>query len=212
MFARMTSVLVVLFTALLAACTSPVRNDVTSFHDSALPRGATVRVVPLDSHKARTLEFEHYARLVNEHLRQAGYVPVDNDAEATLLAQVDYSISDGETVIRTRPGLYGGRYGPWQDPLWYGYYRPWYDPFYYHRPFRDTYPETYSYTQYHRELHLRIVDAHARGNAKPLYEGRVHSTGREGELASVLPYMVTAMFEDFPGQSGVTREVSISRS
>jgi hypothetical protein len=208
---RMQSLLAVLFAcALLVACASPVRNEVTSFHDATLPRGATVRVVALDRHKENSLEFKHYAQLVRDELQRAGYQPVDRDAEATLQAELDWWVSDGETVIRTRPGTtmrphYG--FGGWYDPFWYGRYNPWYDPFYH--GLNDRGPETYSFTEYQRDLRLTIVDAHARG--KPVFEGRVHSVGREQDIAEVMPQMVSALFRDYPGESGVTRKVTVSR-
>ena len=60
---------------------------------------------------------------------------------------------------------------------------------------------------YTRILKLDIVDkqALAQGNIKKLYEGKVVSTGSNSQLATVLPTMVKALFEDFPGQSGSTR-------
>jgi hypothetical protein len=62
-------------------------------------------------------------------------------------------------------------------------------------------------TEYTRILRLDIVDkqALAEGNIKKLYEGRVVSSGSSDQLAKVLPTMVKALFEDFPGQSGSTR-------
>jgi hypothetical protein len=46
------------------------------------------------------------------------------------------------------------------------------------------------------------------GNIKKLYEGKVVSSGFSDQLAKVLPEMVKALFEDFPGQSGRTRASS----
>ena len=62
-------------------------------------------------------------------------------------------------------------------------------------------------TEYTRVLRLDIVDkqALAEGNIKKLYEGKVVSNGSSNQLMKVLPTMVKALFEDFPGQSGSTR-------
>jgi Domain of unknown function (DUF4136) len=67
-----------------------------------------------------------------------------------------------------------------------------------------------SQTEYTRVLRLDIVDkqALAEGNIKKLYEGKVVSSGFSGQLVKVLPKMVKALFEDFPGQSGSTRTSS----
>jgi hypothetical protein len=40
------------------------------------------------------------------------------------------------------------------------------------------------------------------------YEGKVVSSGFSDQLVQVLPTMVKALFEDFPGQSGSTRTSS----
>jgi hypothetical protein len=62
-------------------------------------------------------------------------------------------------------------------------------------------------TEYTRVLRLDIVDKQAltEGNIKKLYEGKVVSSGSSDQLMKVLPTMVKALFEDFPGQSGSTR-------
>ena len=48
------------------------------------------------------------------------------------------------------------------------------------------------------------------GAAVPLFEGRVESVGKDNRLADVMPYLVQAMFTDFPGTSGVTKQVTIN--
>jgi hypothetical protein len=65
-------------------------------------------------------------------------------------------------------------------------------------------------TEYTRVLRLDIVDkqALAEGSIKKLYEGKVVSSGFSDQLVQVLPAMVKALFEDFPGQSGSTRTSS----
>jgi hypothetical protein len=70
--------------------------------------------------------------------------------------------------------------------------------------------EETSQTEYTRVLRLDIVEkqALAEGNIKKLYEGKVVSSGFSGQLVQVLPTMVKALFEDFPGQSGTTRTSS----
>ena len=64
--------------------------------------------------------------------------------------------------------------------------------------------------EYTRVLRLDIVDkqALAEGRIKKLYEGKVMSRGFSDQLAEVLPTMVKALFEGFPGQSDSTRTSS----
>jgi hypothetical protein len=63
-----------------------------------------------------------------------------------------------------------------------------------------------SETQYTRVLRLDIVDKQSfvEGSIKKLCEGKVVSRGFSDQLVKVLPEMVKALFEDFPGQSGST--------
>jgi len=42
-----------------------------------------------------------------------------------------------------------------------------------------------------------------------VFEGRVESVGRDKRLPEVMPYLVEALFTDFPGESGVTREIKV---
>ena len=43
-----------------------------------------------------------------------------------------------------------------------------------------------------------------------VFEGRTVSVGRTSQLVKVMPYMVEALFQDFPGESGVVSYVSVS--
>jgi Domain of unknown function (DUF4136) len=65
-------------------------------------------------------------------------------------------------------------------------------------------------TEYTRFFILYVVAKQglAEGNIKKLYEGKVVSSGFSDQLVQVLPTMVKALFEDFPGQSGSTRTSS----
>jgi len=42
-----------------------------------------------------------------------------------------------------------------------------------------------------------------------VFEGRAISTGLNGAIEPVMPYMLDAVFQDFPGRSGGTRTVSV---
>ncbi|GAB3093389.1 DUF4136 domain-containing protein [Aestuariicella hydrocarbonica] len=182
----------------LAGCVEKIKSDVVTFHEGELPRGESIRIEPLDPRKKGSLEFHHYATMVTENLRRIGYTPMEGDQPTQLVAELDYSISDGLTEVQSRPGNYV-RYH-----FWYGHY---YDPFYYgfHQ---DLEPEIYAYTVYNRILLMNIVRT---DNDKKLYEGRVQSVGPEKEIAKVMPYMITAMFANYPGESGVTKVITIEK-
>jgi hypothetical protein len=45
----------------------------------------------------------------------------------------------------------------------------------------------------------------AEGRIKKIYEAKAVSSGSIGQLSSVLPTMIKAVFEDFPGKDGSVR-------
>ena len=78
--------------------------------------------------------------------------------------------------------------------------QPAYDPFWYGPPQQTAFPV------YNRQLHLSIAN---RADGRKLYEVRVDSDGRQAGLAAAMPYMVRSAFADFPGPSGVVREIRL---
>jgi Domain of unknown function (DUF4136) len=215
---------------LLSACASQFRSEVATFHKMLAPAGETFRIVPTDPAKQGSLEFESYANLVRGEMVKRGYTPVNAGNAAALDVKVDYSVSEPVEKVETRPGTgfssfgfgpywgpyYGafGGYGGYQRSGFggyggrFGYYDPFWGPSYYNG-FGGLWdqPEVYSYSVYTRKLNVDI----ARGgkDGEQVYQGRLESPGRDNRLPEVMPYMVQAMFLDFPGQSGVTRKVTI---
>ncbi|MDT8399180.1 MAG: DUF4136 domain-containing protein [Pseudomonadales bacterium] len=193
------SLAVLVLLGLLSGCASVLRSDVVTFHEGPLPSGETIRVVPLNPDNAQSLEFRAYARLVSEQLAKIGYTPVNSDtASVDLLAQVDYSVDMGAPDVRLDRGAHYARYhfyyGRYADPFYFGIYDTWT-------------PEVYSYPAYLRRLRLNIVRTDA--DSSRIFEGRVESTGRQSSLPEIMPYLVSAMFKNFPGESGVTKVVTI---
>jgi hypothetical protein len=200
----------------LSACsaTTQIASDVARFHRLPVPSGETFRVVPADDSKKGSLEFDTYATQVTSQLVQAGFRPAEANSAATYDVRLDYMITGGKEKLASRPGFgpsfgsslyYGGAFGGYGRHGYRGrYYDPFYDPFYYGGGFSE--PEVYSYTVYTRKLNLDIVKAN--GGDK-LFEGRLESTGSDNRLPEVMPYLVQAMFTNFPGNSGVTQRVKI---
>jgi len=186
------------FTVLMVAaagCAPRMACDVVSFHQLPPPAGETIKVMPLDPKKRGSLEFADYAADIENSLVRLGYEPVATDRPSELVATVDYGVSGGETVIRGWPScsyryhFYLRRY---HDPFWYGY---------------DCWDaEIYSYTRYLRRLEMTITRA---DTGEVVFEGRVQSFGRSDRLEETMPYLITALFTNFPGESGVTKTVVI---
>ena len=186
---------------LVTGCAAPrITNDVTTFHDEIRPAGETIRVMPADPANAGSLEFQTYATRINEELRKAGYTPVtEPDVVTDLIAEVDYSVATGQSERsgRRTGASVGVGYGSgrWYNPWSIGVSVP---------VFGGSHPGT---PLYHRSLELNIIDAD--DSQQRLFEGRVVSDGTESALNVVMPHLITAMFTDFPGESGTTKVVEI---
>jgi hypothetical protein len=206
----------------LTACASQFRSEVATFHKMQPPAGETFRVVPADPAKQGSLEFESYANLVRGEMTKLGYKPVNAANAADLDVKIDYSISDPVEKIESRPAAFSSSfafgYGPYWGPYYGGYrrgyygrgfYNSYYDPFW-GPGFGSAWggeQEVYSYSVYTRKLGMNIVRGGKDGEA--LFEGKVQSAGRDNRLPEVMPYMVQSLFREFPGQSGITRKVTI---
>lgn len=179
----------------LAACAAGVTSEVTRFHRGALPLGETVAIVPLDEAKQGGIEFAAYERLVADVLEAIGYRVVEPGSDPAMLARMDYAVGPAQTRIQDWSGSYVHYH------FYRGHFYPWYFGTYWDEP------RVYGYSVYPRSLDLVM----ARASGEVVFEGHVRSVGQEQNLNEVMPYMVTAMFQNFPGESGVTKVVTIRR-
>ncbi|MGY8985032.1 MAG: DUF4136 domain-containing protein [Sphingomonadales bacterium] len=195
--------LIVLLSVLgLGACASSIRTDVVSFHKLEKPKGQTFNIVPKEENTDSGLEFNSYASLVSTELRALGY-NVSSSPDVDLVVKISYSVSDGKEKIKSYPAspFMGGRfYGNWgfgfgfaNNIFWPGDY--------------FSRSEIYAYTQYTRIFEMDIIQINS---GEILFEGRVISPGKDKRLPEGMPYLVKALFSDFPGESGKTRKVTIS--
>jgi len=188
----------IILLGVLSGCAATLRSDVVAFHEGPLPAGESIRVVAADPALQNSLEFRNYARLIDEELRKIGYRPVTADAPAALLAEVAYGVELGPTTVSVeRPQRfvrYHFHYGRFYDPFYFGIYNTWG-------------PETYTTPSYQRTLQLNIMSNDEERSR--IFEGRVQSTGRQNLLPQIMPYLITAMFSNFPGENGVIKVVTI---
>lgn len=182
----------------LAGCATRIEADVARFHGPAaeLVPGRVV-VVPRDAELAGSLEFRQYAGLVQSALAARGFTPVARADGADYVAALAYGVSEGREVLRSVPrGPHG--YPPYPADYPYAYPGPGY--------------ELESATVFTRLLELDIVATRGRdaeGTRPVVFEGRVKSVGRDDRLPELMPYLVDALFEGFPGPSGETTRVVI---
>ncbi len=202
--------LIIVFLLLsLTGCAGLVKSNIAVFHElpEAYP-GTTYATLPLKDQEG-SLEHKAYAQLLKQELNARGFreVPID---QAEVVVVLLYGIDTGRELIYSIP-IFGqtgvsssttsgtvhsyGSYGTYSGTT--------------------TYMPTYgivgaapvSQTQYTRFLKLDILDKKALSeqNIKKLYEAKVISRGRTGQISEILPTMMKALFEEFPGKSGRTR-------
>jgi hypothetical protein len=196
-----------------AACSTSIRSDVTRFHKLPEPQGETVFITSSDAAKSGGIEFSQYAGLLVPQLGSLGYRVV-TDPNADLVVEIDYDVTQSERRYYTSGGY----------PF---YHYPFYSPFHFgfrhhgfghggfgHHGFGYSgfgyayYPQQpYIRTIYTSRLSMKI----RRVDGELLFEGNALSTAYRDRLPEVMPYLVSAMFTNFPGQSGSTEVVRIER-
>lgn len=204
----------IVFLASLASACTTVRSHISVFHElDARIVGTTYALVPFKEQEG-SLEHKTYEQAVKQELNAKGFKEAPFE-QAKVVVFISYGIDTGKRVVTSYP-IFGQTgvssshtYGTVQSYGSYGTYSG-----------STTYTPTYgvvgsgvgSRTEYTRILKLDILDkaAATEQKIKKLYEAEVISSGRSGQLAAVLPTMIKALFEDFPGKSVSTRTVDRS--
>ncbi len=201
---RLSTVLALLLTLALSACgPQPITSQVVRFHQLPPIAGRTFSIQPW-SGQVGNLEFESYADQVAARLQRLGMVPDTRNPD--YLVHLDYGVGPPQTSVRAVPwpdyGWGGLGYGGW------GHRRHWGLGLGY--TFGPRY-DVYTITRYDRWLHMEILDGAAarRGRTVQVFEGRAISVGSSRALPDVMPYLVTALFEGFPGVSGQSIRVAV---
>lgn len=210
----------VFLAALLAACATPFKADVSRFAvPLPAPAGQTFAVVAENPANAGGLEFSLYADQVAQRMAALGYTRVADPAEANMLVRFDYGVDGGRERIRTDfvggPGFGAGFANPWFGP--WGGFGPW-GPF---RPagfggwgwgFADPWAfggggaDVRSYTIYSSAVAMKIDEV---ATGKRLFEGNAQAVSRTNRLPELVPNLVEALFTDFPGNSGEVVRITV---
>jgi hypothetical protein len=211
MFLSPRVLLALLVTAFLTACASPITARVTRFNqwpgDTA---GSTFSyLTPLDP--TRELEQATYESHVQAELEARGLKRAPAGQVGRLQVEVA-ATSHGEQRTYLTP-VYRDNYvylPPYRDAagrISPGFWAP--DPF---GP-RYVGERQVSLTLQISSLRLRILDTKgsAPGNPRTVFESRVIYEGDGINLPVLVPYLVRAVFDEFPGQNGQVRTVQFDR-
>ena len=207
--------------AMAAGCAPTFEARVARFSALPAPAQQTFTIESRDPQKSGGLEFATYSNLVRQRLTGVGYAEASSPSDASLTVLLDYNVGPPREHVETRytgfggigyGGLgyggwgYGGRgFGRWGyggfgwDPYWGG--------FGYGSSFG--FPEVYSVTQYNAQLAMKIVRTSDKAS---VFEGRAETVSDTNNLTKLVPNLVTAIFTNFPGNSGETVSVRFDPS
>ncbi len=210
MIKRIVSAAVVLLA--LAACASPkyVVSDVTRFHTIGAPfSGQTFAIVASNPEQEQSIAFRQFGDQLNSRLSALGlnqYAGNAGPSGADYVVTLDYDVLGPTPDVRSRGGSnfslgfgYSNFHRPYGYGLGYGF-----DPFY-----NDNYTDTRQMFTRRVEVNVYQGKTYTSGPKQRVFEGRAVSTGLNGSIEPVMPYMLDAVFQDFPGRSGGTRTVSV---
>lgn len=210
---KLSAILLIAFA--LAGCetmgglTPNVTSKVEVFHQLKPSVVLTYNLMPFKEQESK-LEYATYAQKIKEQLDAKGFVEATSD-KADVIVFIEYGIDDGREVISSYP--IWGQTGVASSTT-YGNINANgnYSGTTFNTPrFGVVGSETTSDTVYKRYLKLEMVDNKvylASKKLKNIYEAKVVSVGSSNSLTKIMPYMIRSLFDEFPGESGTTKEKS----
>jgi hypothetical protein len=195
---------------LLSGCaTPPFLASVSVRHTLASAPAAHKFTFERDASQVQSLAQRDFEEDVSAELMSKGYVYVPNMSAADWLVRLQYQVDGGKTITS-------------QEPIWgtVGFST------YYRRVSTSNGVVLVPYTQaengivgsrpvsdtvFSRQLNLDILDKKdlAAGCFAKVFEGRAINRSRDDAIEPAVPWLIRALFEQFPGVSGSTREVKI---
>ncbi|WP_439534702.1 DUF4136 domain-containing protein [Polymorphobacter sp.] len=207
-----TAVLPIVALATLAGCAPSFEARVSRFQQMPPPSAQTFFIEPKDKENVGGLEFATYANHVRQRLLANGYTEAVTPEQAALTVMLDYTVGPPREAVRSRPGWGGGMMGPgwggwgwnpywggrgWGGAGWGGWGGGWGGGGW-------GAPEVYSVTQYNSAVALKIV---RQSDKASVFEGRAETVSTSNNLTRMVPNLVTAIFTNFPGNTGETVRV-----
>ncbi|MDX3988250.1 MAG: DUF4136 domain-containing protein [Achromobacter sp.] len=190
-------------TLALTGCAAPsVSARVTSFQQWPTGvEGQTYQFVAADPNQLNNLEYQSYQDMVRAGIGATGLVEAQPGAKGRFDVSFTYGTSQTQVMVRRAydPYFYGG-YG-------YGGYGGFYGP----RPWGGAYgywgPEWVDVPMavQRNTLSLKIRDTQ-RGGAE-VYRSTAFILSQGDDFMRTMPYLVRAIFDNFPGNNGAEREI-----
>ena len=202
--------LALLATALLTACASPITARVTSFNQWPVDMAGSTFSYITPVNPTRELEQASYENLVQPELEKQGLkrAPAGHVGRVQVDVAATHRVED-KTYMAP---VYQDNYvylPPYRDAAGHIFPGTWAPD-----PFGPRYvgDRPVSLTVQISSLRVRLLDTKAAsgnppGKPRPVFESRAIYEGDNGDLPAVMPYLVRAVFDEFPGQNGKARIV-----
>lgn len=194
--------LLALLSSLALTGCETINSQVTPFHK--LEKAADGRYGTyaffIPPEKQGNLEFETNLNRVRAYLNRNGFFEAPNRASADMLAFLNYSIISGGSTSTYRPPFVAKGDSAFAKGFNAG-----------------SGGGTGSITtsdMYIRTINLRLAKVAAAGSPlQTVYDGTIVSQGESGDMNSVMPTMIKALFVEFPGRTGesVRRDLQIEK-
>lgn len=196
---------------LLSGCAGYVQTSSTSFHGQQHSDRGTIRVQALDATQKDSLEFNAVSEYVQKKLIDKGFVSNANNPNTEYIAFITYGIDTGSTSTSTVPifGQTGGGTSYSTGVVNTGRTTGTFSS-------TTTTMPTYGMIgaipvnrrEYRREVNINIW-RYQNPPAK-VYELKGVSSGSCSNINSVIRPIIDAMFENFPGENGKTRNINVT--
>jgi len=185
----------------LTGCSSTVDCDVVCYHTLGQPMGETVKIVHQDSELTGSPEFAFFAAQIDAQLRKIGYSPVSGGASDLIFA-IKYGTGEGPDEVDRIPKCFTRYRYLYED---YG------SPYYQGLECYDGQIDLQS--RYVHFLALNVYRPTEPGDpGEVIYQGIANSVSLNNSINPIMPYLVAAIFDGFPGESGEVRSVAVDRA
>jgi len=143
-----------------------------------------------------TLEFRHYAGIVAEFLQKNGFRRTKNESDAKYIGLLNYGLStegNYSTIYKLDVSNDIG-HSINTEVIEYALYP------------KKTFIKNQGYT---RVFELNIFDLKENKDTSHIYQGKIVSKGKCGEMQEVAPHLIKMMFKKWPGKNGSKRILSM---
>jgi hypothetical protein len=191
---------------------STVTSTVTSFYTPGFAPSGSIAVVAASEEIAASLEFAHYKPLLETKFSSIGYSIESDPRKAKHIAFLSYGIDDGKNQTVSTPvyGVTGG--GSTVTTGYIGATN--FGATRYSMPSYGVVGSSSSnVTTYTRAIAIDIVKAESFSSdnrPQKVYENRTKSIGTCSTVASIFKIMLDAIFSIFPGESGNTKDITVT--